>query len=422
MIISLLPFALLVQTFLLCASFTEVPQYSFKPPYNSFDNEGFRKVSGWTTSGSAEVFTNYIRLTNDRASKQGYLWLEEELKNVNSISLTVRFRVSGQGKVLFGDGFGLWLLKSPTLPRGDLHGIRDTFVGVGVIFDTYNNMIPGKVHKDILLLTSDGKKSVSAPHGGGADPLIIGCDADFRYYEGRDDFSPPLNNSRARIFISDNKVSIYIDPRSRDEWKTCVENSPILISDKNWISSGVHIAISGTTGDLADNHDILSLQVGLENESPSSESDKGITPLSSTLSSILGANFVSTGDERIDKSIKSSIESQFSLLDQHITDSQHFLEHELSKLDDGLKSSIKKILESERENTKRIEELEKRLSEQVASKIDDRIGKVEGTVALKVKESKTSYFYMFSFLLLIIGALSYFGYTRYRKLLKSHLL
>ena len=49
--------------------------------------------------------------------------------NMEHFTISVYFRVSGQGQTLFGDGFALWLTDSNRYREGSLHGFTDTFTG-----------------------------------------------------------------------------------------------------------------------------------------------------------------------------------------------------------------------------------------------------------------------------------------------------
>jgi lectin, mannose-binding 2 len=61
-------------------------------------------------------------------SKRGWLWSRGTVPE-RDFSVTVRFRVSGQGKRLFGDGFALWMTTDPYHRDGPLHGYTDRFTG-----------------------------------------------------------------------------------------------------------------------------------------------------------------------------------------------------------------------------------------------------------------------------------------------------
>jgi hypothetical protein len=279
-------------------AFSLIAENSFAPPFNTYDSDGMRTVPHWEFGGNGlDLNENFLRLTPDRASRRGHVWNTAKLDK-DEWSATIRFRVSGQGKRMFGDGLAVFFTTQNGYKEGALHGFADVFTGFGVIFDTYVNSAPGHVHKDILVVTSDGSGSKAAPHGGTNDPNPAGCDGDdseFRYWEQRDDFSV-LNHSAARIAFRDNKVTVYIDARGNGKWSTCVADVPVA-APAGWYRQGAYLGVIATTGDLADNHDLLSVQVGLEDE---------VAPNPYDISrGILGRNGeeigpVSTGDPHMD--------------------------------------------------------------------------------------------------------------------------
>lgn len=61
-------------------------------------------------------------------SKRGWLWARSPL-SANQWTITLRFRVSGQGKRLFGDGFALWFTQNRYYSDGPIHGFADKFIG-----------------------------------------------------------------------------------------------------------------------------------------------------------------------------------------------------------------------------------------------------------------------------------------------------
>ena len=83
-----------------------IPPCRSQGPFTSFDNEGFRVYPGWRLAGSASLQENFLRLTNDRQSKRASVWSTSRM-GLEEWSTTLRFRVSGQGKRLFGDGLAL---------------------------------------------------------------------------------------------------------------------------------------------------------------------------------------------------------------------------------------------------------------------------------------------------------------------------
>lgn len=94
----------------------------------------------------------------------------------------------------------------------------------------YANPEPGQTHKDIQIVTSDGttpKLLDSAP---------TGCDADFRYWEGRDDFSV-TKMSALRIRFVRGVVSGWIDPKNDGNWKECFSNV-VVPAMEGWFKEG----------------------------------------------------------------------------------------------------------------------------------------------------------------------------------------
>lgn len=61
-------------------------------------------------------------------SKRGWIWSRNVLGE-DTWTATLRFRVSGQGKRLFGDGFALWFTQNKFHVDGSIHGFTDKFTG-----------------------------------------------------------------------------------------------------------------------------------------------------------------------------------------------------------------------------------------------------------------------------------------------------
>lgn len=190
--------------------------HSFDAPYTEVDGNGDRIISNnWRTSGSTSVEKNFIRLTPDRQSKKGSIWGRKTL-NVPSFNAVMKFRISGQGKTMFGDGLALWITQQSYYVEGNLHGFQDKFVGVGIIFDTFKNTETLHLHKDVTVLINNGQKTyemmVETPQG---------CDADFRYHAARADFN--VNSmSAAKIVADGTSISVLIDAKGSGQYVQCV--------------------------------------------------------------------------------------------------------------------------------------------------------------------------------------------------------
>lgn len=137
----------------------KINTHSFEPPFQDIDTSGSRMVSNyWRGSGSTTVNNNFARLTPDQQSKKGSLWSREVL-DVPSFSTILKFRISGKGKDLFGDGMAIWFVQQGYYIEGDLHGFQDDFVGIGVVFDTFKNSEHLDSHRDVTVLINNGEKT-----------------------------------------------------------------------------------------------------------------------------------------------------------------------------------------------------------------------------------------------------------------------
>jgi hypothetical protein len=141
------------------ATAEKIESHTFEPPFKDVDTSGLRMVShNWRSSGSTMVNSNFARLTPDQQSKKGSLWSRDTL-DVPSFSAVLKFRISGKGKDLFGDGMALWLVQQGYYMEGNLHGFQEDFVGVGIIFDTFKNTEHLHAHRDVTVLVNNGEKT-----------------------------------------------------------------------------------------------------------------------------------------------------------------------------------------------------------------------------------------------------------------------
>ena len=89
---------------------------------------------------------------------------------------------------------------------------------------------------------------------------IQGCNAAFRYHGDRADFSV-TSNTKAKVTIADEKLLVAIDAKGDDDWVECtaidMTRDPYRLP-KDWLVRA-HVGITASTGQLADNHDVISL-------------------------------------------------------------------------------------------------------------------------------------------------------------------
>ncbi|EDQ84557.1 uncharacterized protein MONBRDRAFT_34633 [Monosiga brevicollis MX1] len=212
-------------------------------------------IPHWRIGGSTLVTDSYIRLTPDRQSRRGYLWnsrpykllatqVPEDEGSMSDFQLDISFHVHGQGVRLYGDGFAVWYTKESE-EMGPVFGNRDKFTGLGIFFDTYSNVQQGH-QQYISVMIGDGEQAYDHDVDGG-DAKIAGCPLRFR---SRSDEVP----YHARIIYQDKILRMHLDLNTGN-WHEC------FVVRRVHLPPGYHFGVTAATGDLADNHDIISFKV-----------------------------------------------------------------------------------------------------------------------------------------------------------------
>ncbi|XP_044781526.1 VIP36-like protein isoform X4 [Bubalus bubalis] len=172
--------------------------------------------------------------------------------------LQVHFRIHGQGKKnLHGDGLAIWYTKDRMQP-GPVFGNMDKFVGLGVFVDTYPNeekqqeaqkrrYSPGvqRVFPYISAMVNNG--SLSYDHERDGRPTELGgCTAIVRnlHYD-----------TFLVIRYVKRHLTIMMDIDGKHEWRDCIEVPGVRLP------RGYYFGTSSITGDLSDNHDVISLKL-----------------------------------------------------------------------------------------------------------------------------------------------------------------
>ncbi|KAF9582000.1 hypothetical protein BGW38_000793, partial [Lunasporangiospora selenospora] len=108
--------------------------FSIHAPYIDYDLQ-----SRWFDFGGDAIINThrYVRLTQDMASQNGWLWSRYPMEAEN-FQVEVEFQIGGRGEGVVGDGMALWLTKERA-EIGPVFGNRDYFTGLGIFLDTYAN-------------------------------------------------------------------------------------------------------------------------------------------------------------------------------------------------------------------------------------------------------------------------------------------
>jgi len=260
----------------------------------------------------------------------------------------------------------------------------------------------------VALVYNDGTRSVEDMYS-----TVQGCDADMRYHEERADFSVS-NSSRIKVTYLDGHVRIAIDARSMGVWDECTDI--VLPLPMDW-SQSAHIAATASTGDLADNHDILALATYTAHDDVH--------------------GYIKDQEVARDAlPVEQKHRDQISRMDEHINNLKKDMEFKLEAVNTKLTEAITKLRSQEDDAEKRIEALEEKLASMVTKSVENRldaqrenileavsytVGDMEG----KVKDAIAGgggWQLPFGILLVLMAGIVFLAYQKYEKLRKSHLL
>ncbi|XP_059213474.1 lectin, mannose-binding 2-like a [Centropristis striata] len=229
-------------------------EFSLSKPYQGVGSLG---SSHWELMGDAMVTTDQVRLTPDMQSRQGAVWSRIPC-HLTDWEMQVHFKVHGQGKKnLNGDGLAIWYTKERT-QKGPVFGNRDNFTGLGVFVDTYPNeekhleaqkkrYTPRTQRIFPFVLAMVGNGSISYDHERDGRPTELGgCNAMVRNLK-HDTF----------LFIRyvRRRLTVMIDIDGQHEWRDCLDIPGVRLP------KGYYFGATAITGDLSDNHDIISLKL-----------------------------------------------------------------------------------------------------------------------------------------------------------------
>ncbi|KAH8671945.1 lectin family integral membrane protein-like protein [Tricladium varicosporioides] len=214
--------------------------HTLSQPYLDSDMQ-----SRWFDFGGNTIIRadQYIRLTSDRPSQAGWIFSRVPLTATNW-EIEVEFNIHGSN-TLHGDGFAMWLTKQRAT-QGDVFGSVDKFEGLGIFFDTYKNNRPGTVFPYVMAMVGDGTKPYDKANDG-KDNEFMGCSA-----RGIRNANIP---TKAKLtYFQDKSLKLQLQYKSEDQWELCFETD-----EPPTIPSVAYLGFSAETGELSDNHDIISV-------------------------------------------------------------------------------------------------------------------------------------------------------------------
>ncbi|KAI1326382.1 concanavalin A-like lectin/glucanase domain-containing protein [Xylariaceae sp. FL0255] len=215
--------------------------HTLKQPYLDSD-----MASRWYEFGGDTVIRtdSYIRLSSEQQSQNGWLFSRVPLTATNW-EIEVEFKIHGKSQ-LFGDGFAMWLTKEKGEP-GPVFGHKDYFEGLGIFVDTYKNNRPGTVFPYVMAMFGDGKTGYVKDNDG-KDQEFAGCSA-------RGLRNPKVPSKLRLTYFQDKSLKLELQYKTEDDWQLCFESN-----DPPSIPSVTYLGFSAETGELSDNHEIISIE------------------------------------------------------------------------------------------------------------------------------------------------------------------
>ncbi|XP_064465914.1 vesicular integral-membrane protein VIP36-like [Ornithodoros turicata] len=232
-------------------------EHSLVKPYQG----GGMTIPNWDFLGNTMVTNSYIRLTPDHQSKRGAIWNKVPCGSKNW-DVQVHFKVHGTGKELFGDGFAIWYAQE-ALQIGPVFGSKDKFSGLAVYLDTYANQNGPHNHGHPYISAMVNNGTLSYDHDrDGTHTELAGCEAKFRNLD---------YDTHISIRYENDVLTVSTDIDGKNAWKECFTVKGVRLPTNYFFGA------SAATGDLSDNHDIISIkmyELDIQDEKPQDTEDR----------------------------------------------------------------------------------------------------------------------------------------------------
>ncbi|KAK6341294.1 hypothetical protein TWF696_008373 [Orbilia brochopaga] len=223
--------------------------HSLYQPYLDSDLQ-----SRWFDFGGTTIIRadQYIRITSDRQHQTGWLWSRLPLTATNW-EIEFEFRIHGDGH-LHGDGFAFWVTKDRAL-SGPVFGSVNKFEGLGIFFDTYKNNRPGVIFPYVMAMLGDGHTEYDHDTDG-KDQELAGCSA-------RGIRAPNMATKAKVTYFQDKFLSLELQYKEPDTWTPCFHVPNVTLPTVGYLG------FTAQTGELSDNHDIVTVSARNLYTSPS---------------------------------------------------------------------------------------------------------------------------------------------------------
>ncbi|KAL8928821.1 MAG: hypothetical protein Q9208_001599 [Pyrenodesmia sp. 3 TL-2023] len=139
----------------------------------------------------------------------------------------------------------IWLTKQRA-QTGPVFGSVDRFEGLGIFIDTYKNQRPGVVFPYVMAMLGNSSVTYDKDHDG-KENEIGGCSA-------RGIRSASIPTKIRLTYFAEKSLTVALQYKSENEWTECFETGPLTLP------SVAYLGFSAETGELSDNHDIISVE------------------------------------------------------------------------------------------------------------------------------------------------------------------
>nr|CAD7426623.1 unnamed protein product [Timema monikensis] len=182
-----------------------------------------------------------VRIAPSLRSQKGAIWTKTKT-NFEWWEVDIIFRVTGRGRI-GADGLAFWFTESKGAYDGPVFGSSDKWVGLGVIFDSFDN---DNKHNNpyIMAVVNDGTREFDHQNDG-TTQLLAGCLRDFR--------NKPFP-TRAKIEYFQNTLTLLFHngmTSNDQDFEVCMR------AENVYLPKSGHFGLSAATGGLADDHDVL---------------------------------------------------------------------------------------------------------------------------------------------------------------------
>ena len=232
-----------------------ISHHSFVKPYvGDYWQEG---VPHWEVGGDAIVTSKYVRLTPKMNSKYGWIWNDQPNDNMH-FEARLSF-ISRNRRVAQADGLALWLITNPNkdtyAEAGPLAGMHENFQGIGIVLDTYDNDNRRDNPLVSLVENSEGLKRKWDIDRDLLPDSKARCTFDFR--------TAGEVPSEMIVTYLDKRLTVTMKNPERSLETVCFDVEGITFSPAKEYFFG----LTASTGQIADNHDVVSFEVRALGES-----------------------------------------------------------------------------------------------------------------------------------------------------------